>query len=122
VIYPLIGPRLHGWLDDTVALVYLAGALLLHLSGAALAIALGGAAVHFLLTRLTDYPQGTFKVLSFRAHAFVELGEGLAVLAATVLFLGGAPGAVRLFLAFMGASQLLAFSFSDYRAAPARAA
>ena len=46
MIYPLIGPRLHGWLDDTVALVYLAGVLVLGLSGAALAIAVGGAVVH----------------------------------------------------------------------------
>jgi hypothetical protein len=115
VIYPLIGPRLHGWLDDTVALAYLAGVLLLGLSGAALAVAVGGAIVHFLLTRLTDYPQGTFKILSFRTHAFVELGEGLAVLAATALLLPGAPAAVRLFLGFMGFSQLLAFAFSDYR-------
>jgi hypothetical protein len=39
VIYPLIGARLHGWLDDTVALAYLGGAWLLGASGAALAIA-----------------------------------------------------------------------------------
>ena len=113
MIYPLIGPRLHGWLDDSVAVVYLAGVLVLRLSGAALAIAVGGAVVHFLLTRLTDYPQGTFKVLSFRTHAFVELGEGLAVLGGTALFVPAAP--VRLFLIAMGVSQLLAFGFSDYR-------
>jgi hypothetical protein len=29
VLYPLIGPRLHGWLDDLIALTYLAGILLL---------------------------------------------------------------------------------------------
>jgi hypothetical protein len=115
VIYPLIGARLHGWLDDTVALAYLGGAWLLGASGAALAIALAGALLHFLLTRFTNYPQGTWKVLSFRSHAFVELGEGVAVLAATALFTAGAPGAVRLLLVVMGVSQLAAFSFSDYR-------
>src|SRR5262249_50255945 len=56
VIYPLLRPRLHGWLDDLVALLYLGGALALGLRGAALAIAIGGAAMHFSLTRLTDYP------------------------------------------------------------------
>ena len=121
MIYPLIGPRLHGWLDDTVALAYLGMALLLGMRGAPLLIAIGGAIAHFLLTRLTDYPQGTIKLISFRGHAFIELGEGVAVLAATALFAADAPAAVRLFLIFMGVSQLLAFSFSDYRPAPVTA-
>jgi hypothetical protein len=121
VLYPLIGVRLHGWLDDVVTLVYLVGAWLLHLSGVALAIAVGGAVVHFTLTRITDYPQGTFKVLTFRRHAHVELGEGVAVLAATWLLAGSAPLPVRLFLTFMGLSQGVAFAFSDYGPAQAGA-
>src|SRR5207245_1574847 len=60
VIWPIIGPRLHGWLDDIVVALYVAGAWLLNLSGRALAIAMAGAAVHFLLARFTNYPQGTF--------------------------------------------------------------
>jgi len=113
MLYPLIGPRLHGWLDDLVVLTYVAGALLLGLSGAALAVALGGAGVHFTLTRFTDYPQGTWKVIPFRRHALIELVEGLLVLAATPL-LGGLTWPARLFLLLMGASQLVAFAFSDY--------
>ncbi len=117
MLFPLIGPRLHGWLDDLVALIYVAGALALGLRGAALAIAISGAFVHFLLTRLTDYPQGTIKLIPFRAHAFIELGEGLAVLAASLAF-ADRPLAQRLaeqiFLGAMGASQLGAFALSDY--------
>jgi hypothetical protein len=119
MLYPLIGPRLHGWLDELVALTYLVGAWLLHLTGAALAIAVGGALLHFALTRLTAYPQGTWKLIPFRTHAFIELGEGVLVLAATWLVAGAAPLAARLFLTFMGGTQFLAFGFSDYRA-PAR--
>jgi hypothetical protein len=114
MLLPLIGPRLHGWLDDLVVLTYVAGALLLHLSGAALGVAVAGAAAHFTLTRLTDYPQGTFKLIPFRTHAFIELGEGLAVLAAAALALATAPPAHRVFLSLLGASQLAAFAFSDY--------
>ena len=114
MLIPLIGARLHGWLDDLVVLVYLGGAFALGLGGAALAIAVGGAIVHFTLTRLTDYPQGTFKLIPFRVHAFLELGEGLAVLAATLAAASDRPLAQRLFLGAMGASQLGAFSLSDY--------
>jgi len=111
---PLIGVRLHGWLDDLVVLVYLAGALALGLHGPARVIAFGGAAVHFVLTRLTDYPQGTIHLIPFRTHAFIELGEGAAVLAATFAVAWDQPPPVRGFLAAMGAAQLGAFAFSDY--------
>jgi len=123
VIYPLLRPRLHGWLDDLVALLYLAGAAAFGLHGAALAIAIGGAAVHFSLTRLTNYPQGTWKLIPFRTHAFIELGEGLAVLAASLAFAADRPLAQRLFLGAMGFSQLGAFALSDYAwPSPRRAA
>jgi hypothetical protein len=114
MFFPLIGVRLHGWLDDLVVLVYLAGALLLGLHGPARVIAVGGAAAHFLLTRLTDYPQGMIRLIPFRAHAFIELGEGVAVLVATFAAAWAQPLPVRAFLAGMGASQLGAFAFSDY--------
>jgi hypothetical protein len=114
MLYPLIGARLHGWLDDVVVLVYLLGAWLLGLGGGALAIAVAGAGVHFLLTRFTAYPQGAFKLIPFRVHAFIELCEGLAVLAATAAVTSGLPLPQRAFLLGMGASQLGAFAFSDY--------
>ena len=114
MLIPLIGARLHGWLDDLVVLVYLAGAFAFGLGGAALAIAIGGAIAHFTLTRLTNYPQGTFKLIPFRVHAFIELGEGMAVLAATLVVAGERPLAQRLFLGAMGFSQLGAFALSDY--------
>jgi hypothetical protein len=114
MLYPLIPPRLHGWLDDLVVLTYVVGALLLHLSGLAAVVAFGGAAVHFVLTRLTNYPQGTWKLIPFRTHAFIELGEGVVVLGATLAFLSGLPLPARAFLILMGLSQFVAFGFSDY--------
>jgi len=120
VLFPLIGVRLHGWLDDIVVLVYLLGTVGFGLYGVAAAIALAGAAVHFALTRATDYPQGSWKLISFRSHAFIELAEGVAVLAATAVLTTSHPPAARVFLAAMGASQLGAFAFSDYGARSAR--
>ena len=120
MFFPLIGIRLHGWLDDLVVLTYLVGPFGLHLRGGALAVALAGATTHFVLTRLTNYPQGTLKLIPFRIHAFIELGEGAAVVAATMGLLPGAPLHERIFLLLLGLSQFAAFSFSDYRT-PARA-
>jgi hypothetical protein len=114
MLYPLIGVRLHGWLDDLVALTYIAGAWLIGLEGVGLSLALFGAAVHFLLTRLTDYPQGTWRLIPFARHAYIELAEGIAILVGTLAWLPTAPVSTRIFLTLMGASQLIAFAFSDY--------
>jgi hypothetical protein len=115
VLLPLIGARLHGWLDELVAILYVLGIYVLHLHGLALGVAIGAAIVHFSLARFTRYPQGTWGVISFRTHGFIELAEGLTVLAALWLVGGDAPLTTRAFLAIMGTSQLVAFSFSDYR-------
>jgi hypothetical protein len=63
---------------------------------------------------VTNYPQGTFKLIPFRVHAFIELAEGLAVLGASLAFAADRPLAQRLFLGAMGVSQLGAFSLSNY--------
>jgi hypothetical protein len=116
MLFPLIGARLHGWLDDLVVLGYVLGVLLVPLRGAALQIGVAGAIVHFLLTRFTDYPQGTFKKIPFRTHAFIELGEGIGVAAAAALFVSRGPREPTVFLVAMGLSQLGAFAFSSYDA------
>jgi hypothetical protein len=113
MIYPWIGARLHGVLDDLVVLTYLVGSYLFGLHGAALAVAVGGALVHFLLARTTDYPEGQLKLIRFRTHAYIELTEGLVVLTASAV-VGAVALPQRLFLVGLGLSQLVAFSFSNY--------
>jgi hypothetical protein len=114
MLLPPIGARLHGWLDDVVVVLYGLGAILIPLRGAALALALGGAAIHFLLTRFTDYPHGTFKWIPFRTHAFIELAEGIVLVVATTRFLPPHGLAAGTFLVLMGLSQIGAFAFSNY--------
>jgi hypothetical protein len=115
MFYPLIGVRLHGWLDDIVVLVFLIGIRVLELHGAAFFIALAGAAVHFALARCTRYPQGQYGLVSFRTHAFIELAEGILVLAAALLFVSPQASVARAFLAVMGGLQFGAFALSDYK-------
>src|SRR5262249_47000195 len=98
------------------------GILIFGLHGGAFDIALAGAAVHFGLARCTRYPQGRYPYLSFRTHAFIELAEGAAVLAAALLWLprvGGdssevAPAIAPAFVVVLGALQFGAFALCDY--------
>jgi hypothetical protein len=52
-------------------------------------------------------------LIPFRTHAFIELGEGIAVLGAAVVLTAASTHA-RGFLALMGLTQFAAFAFSDY--------
>jgi hypothetical protein len=116
VLLRLVPPRIHAYLDDGVVLLYLMGSFIVGLRERAMAIALMGAVIHFFLTRFTNYPAGTVRLLSFKAHGVIELLEGVLVLSATWLLLPGhAPGKHLAFLTFMGVLQLAAFAFSDYR-------
>lgn len=115
MIFPFINPKIHGWLDDLVVLTYLMGAFVLKLHGTPMLIAMFGGAVHFFNARITDYPQGSLKLIRFKTHAYVELVEGILVLLGVAFLTAGEPFEARAFLVFLGVSQLVAFSFSDYR-------
>ena len=123
MLYPLIPVRIHGWLDDGMVLLYLGGAWVLHLEGDGLALALAFAGLHFLLTRLTAYPQGALKWIPLPVHAFLELAEGIAIGGFGYVIAGFDAIRAGAFLEVMGASHILIFAFCDQRwqtAAPTR--
>jgi hypothetical protein len=111
---PLIPPRLHGWLDEAVPPIYVAIALFLQLHGAALALLVYCALQHFAATRITDYPRGSWPLISFSVHAQFDLLEGLLFIAGAY-FLASETTATRATLAALGVLQMGAFVFSDTR-------
>ncbi len=116
----ILSPRAHGVLDlVTVAILALAP-LVLPLGGAPAAIAFTLAAVHLLLTLLTDFPMGAWKRIPFFAHGIVELvvGIGLLILPS---FAGYGPGSpARRFYLAMGAVILVVWALTAYRTSTAR--
>jgi hypothetical protein len=111
---PLIPPRLHAWLDEAVPPFYVAIALLASLRGAALALLVYCALQHFAATRITDYPRGSWPLISFPVHARFDLLEGL-LLVSGAYFLASETTATRATLATLGVLQVGAFLFSDTR-------
>jgi hypothetical protein len=111
---PLIPPRLHGWLDETVPPIYVAIALLIPPHGAALALLVYCALQHFAVTRITDYPRGSWPLISFPMHARFDLLEGLLLIAGAY-FLASETTVTRATLATFGVLQVGAFAFSDTR-------
>ena len=89
MLFPLIGARLHGWLDDLVVLIYLAGAFALGLRGGALAIAIGDT-VQMLQysTYSVISPEGCASILWKSAERAPEAAESLGITASRLKTLG----------------------------------
>jgi hypothetical protein len=113
-MYPLLPPRLHAWLDEGVLPTYAAVAVLLPLHGAALALLLYCGLQHFVVTRITRYPRGTWPLISFPVHARLDLLEGVLLLIGAGL-LSSEGGLTRILLATFGVLQVGAFALSDTR-------
>jgi hypothetical protein len=105
---------LHAWLDEAVLPSYAAVAWLFHLHGGALGLLLYCGLQHFVVTRITHYPRGTWPLISFPAHARLDLLEGLLLLTGAIL-LAGDPVAARVLLGTFGVLQVGAFALSDTR-------
>jgi hypothetical protein len=97
VIFLLISPTLFGFTEPTVKFTY---AL---------------ATIHLLLTLLTVYDVGLFKVIPIQLHGIIESLVGIIlIILAYTLFRNDVTG--KLFYDLFGTVVLLTWLFSDYRA------
>lgn len=100
------GPRMHGLLDYLTVVVFLAAPGVLGFTGLSAGVCYGLAAVHLLLTLLTDFPLGVRGTVPFRLHRAVEAVVGLAlvvvpwILADAILLTG------RIFFGLVGVGIL----------------
>jgi hypothetical protein len=116
----IISPWVHGVLDLITVGLFVLGPLLVGLGGSPAAIAYTLAAVHLVLTLLTDFPMGAWKRIPFFLHGIIELvvGIGLLILPS---FAGYGPGSpARRFYLAMGAVILVVWALTAYRESTAR--
>lgn len=112
----ILSPRVHGILDIVTVALLVLGAIVVGLGGAPLAIALGLAAVHLLMTLFTDFPMGAWKKIPFVVHGIVELVVGIGLLLLPS-FAGYGPGSpARRFYLAMGALILVVWALTAYGA------
>ena len=106
--------RVHGVID-IVVVIFLLAPTVFGLGGSPAAIAYALAAVHLVLTLLTDFPMGIRKVVPFFVHGIIELAVGvLLVILPTIE--GYAPGSpARRFYTLIGAAILVVWALTAYR-------
>lgn len=112
----ILDARVHGVLDLIVVVAFLLGPLLFGLGGSPAAIAYTLAIVHLLMTLLTRFPMGRWRVIPFPVHGIVELIVGVALLILPS-YAGYAPGSpARKFYLGMGAVILIVWALTAYGA------
>jgi len=108
-----ISPKNHGIIDYLMVIILLASPAFFGFTGTLAIFTYALAAVHLLLSVLTDYPLGVFKAIPVVIHATIEVlvGVVLIVLAYT-LFKGNSDG--KLFYVIFGTVILLTWLVTDY--------
>lgn len=118
----ILSPRVHGILDLVTVVVLLFAPLVVGLGGAPALIAYSLAAIHLLMTLLTNFPMGVWRRIPFFVHGIVELIVGVALLILPS-YAGYGPGSpARRFYLAMGAAILIVWALTAYREADARKA
>lgn len=116
----MIPPRVHAWLDYTLAFALLIAPFLAPLSNVAAATSWTMAVVHACVSLATDYPGGVGQLLRFPTHGTLELLGGLFLTGAPWILAFPADDPGRSFFLWTGIVLLSVWSVTDYRAAEVR--
>jgi len=109
-----ISPRVHGILDYATVVVFLDAPMVLGFSGTPSAVLYWLAGIHLLMTGLTRFPYGVFKVISFRVHGVIDVLAGFFLLAAPWIFGFAAEAAARNFFLVLGVFSFVVAALTDY--------
>lgn len=111
----ILSPRIHGYLDYLTVVIFLIAPILLGLEGLSAIIAYVLAAIHLLMTILSDFSLGFAKLIPFKKHGWVETVVGPIVL--LLPFIVGLYETARIFYITMGIIIIVVSLITDYKQA-----
>lgn len=82
----MISPRTHGWMDYAAGLLFLAAPSIWRFGSIATSLSYVIGAAVIVMSLMTAYSMGVFKVIPFRVHRFVDLMLGPLLVVAPWLF------------------------------------
>jgi hypothetical protein len=111
----LIRHRLHGGLDYVTVVGFLVAPTLLGLNGTPAWIAYGLSGVHLILTLLTAFPLGLYKVVPMAVHGALELAVAIALLPAPWILKFSSEAPARNFMVGSGMVIFMVWLLTRYR-------
>ena len=111
----IISSKVHGILDYLTVIFLFAAPTLFKMEGTLCTFTYSLACIHFLLTALTDFEVGIFKVIPFRIHGLIELVVSVALI--TVAFWFNSNGSELGFYFYIGLAVviLIVFLLTDFK-------
>lgn len=110
----IISPKFHAVLDYLLIMLLLASPDVFGLSKTASTLAYALGIVHFLLTIMTNFSGGIFKVIHLKLHGLIECFVSIVlVILAFTLFKGNLVD--EIFFACFGLLILIIFTLTDYK-------
>jgi hypothetical protein len=109
----VISDTAHGILDYLTVAIFALAPGVLGLSGFAALVSYALAAIHLVMTLLTNMPLGVLKIIPMRLHALVEMLVG-PVLVVAALVLPNILGDKREFFLVMGLAIFAIWLLSSY--------
>jgi hypothetical protein len=109
----VISDTTHGILDYLTVAIFALAPGVLGLSGFAALVSYALAAIHLVMTLLTNMPLGVLKIIPMRLHALVEMLVG-PVLVVAAMVLPNILGEKREFFLVMGLAILAIWLLSSY--------
>jgi len=111
----VVTPRFHGYLDYLTVFIFLAAPLLFGFKGLSAIISYVLAAIHLLMTILTDFSLGFAKLIPIKTHGWIETVVGPILL--FLPFILGFSETSRNFYITMGAFIIVLSLITDYKQA-----
>jgi hypothetical protein len=109
----VISDKAHGILDYLTVAIFALAPAILGLTGYAALVSYALAAIHLVMTLLTNMPLGVLKIIPMRLHAVVEMLVG-PVLVLAALLLPTILGDKREFFLVMGLVIVAVWLLSSY--------
>lgn len=113
----ILDPKIHGILDYAVVVAFAVAPSVVGLAGLTAAISYALAAIHLLLTLVTDFPLGVAKIVPLRVHGAIELIVSLALVALPWILNFSSDATARLFYVVAGVLIFAVWLITDYRSA-----
>jgi hypothetical protein len=113
----ILDPKIHGILDYAVVVAFAVAPSVVGLAGLPAAILYALAAIHLLLTLVTDFPLGVAKIVPLRVHGAIELIVSLALVALPWILNFSSDPTARVFYVVAGVVIFAVWLITDYRGA-----
>ena len=108
----IISSKVHGILDYITVIVFAIAPAVLDLTGIPMALSYTLAIVHLLMTLLTDFSMGYFKLIPLKFHGWVEFAVGIII--PLTPFVLGFKGVSMYFYVFTGCLIFIVGLLSHY--------